>query len=97
MDTSITVNAGERKVPIGRGQKQLSLTLRVDCLHNELISRLEGRVNYQAEENLPSICANISNTGAVPQQKPRTVISLQQHRGKPTAFSTSKLHHARSL
>ena len=44
------VDAGERKTPIGRGQKQLAL--RVDLLNHDLclISRLRERVKPRAEE-----------------------------------------------
>ena len=80
------VNAAEPKAPNGSGQKQL--LLRVYLPHHELISCLQEWVN------LLLICTNF-NTGAVPQQKPRTMMTLcQSQRGKSTTLSTSKLHHA---
>ena len=81
------VNAGEPKVPIRRGQKQLSL--RVDLPRNELLSRLQEWVNPQAEETCSLYVQNFNN-GEVPRQKPRTMMSLCQQRGKST-LSTSKL------
>jgi hypothetical protein len=82
------VNAGEAKAPIGSGQKQRYL--RVGLLHNELISHLQQRVNPQAEENTAVDLYKLQrfNNDEVPQQKPRTIMSLRH--------GTSKLHHTPS-
>ena len=85
------VNAGEAKAPIGRGQKQLSL--RVNLPRNELVSRLQEHVKLQVSEKSAVDLHKLSfNAGAIPQQKPHTVMSLCQQSGKPTTPPTSKLH-----
>ena len=91
-----SVNVGEAKAPIGRGQNPLSL--RVNLPHHKLVSRLQEHVKLQVSEKSAVDLHKLSfNTGAIPQQKPRTVMSLRQQSGKPTTLPTAKLHRTPSL
>ena len=72
----------------------------LDLPHHKLIGRLEECVNVTTPKrwkNVLSICTNFNMTGAIPQQKPRMMMSVCQQPGKPTTLSTSELHRAPSL
>jgi hypothetical protein len=92
-DNNVWGMVSSTTMPMRQSQRHQSREVKSSSLnlpHHELISCLQERVNPQAEKKR-AVDLYKFNNGAVPQQKPRTMMSLHQQSGKPTTLLTSKV------